>query len=93
MRWWDYTGYFLNINGRVCLEGILFFGIGGSLCIYVVAPFLDKMFGKVKNKTKIIICIVLVTLFLIDLVYSTIHPNVGEGITSYKEVTTLNDVK
>ena len=92
-RWWDYTGYFLNINGRVCLEGILFFGIGGSLCIYVVAPFLDKMFGKIKNKTKIIICIVLVTLFLIDLVYSTIHPNVGKGITSYKEVTTLNDVK
>ena len=22
MRWWDYTGYFLNLNGRICGEGI-----------------------------------------------------------------------
>lgn len=21
-RWWDYTGYFLNINGRICAEGL-----------------------------------------------------------------------
>ena len=22
MKWWDYTGYFLNLNGRICLEGL-----------------------------------------------------------------------
>lgn len=27
-RWWDYTGYFLNINGRICAEGLLTFGLG-----------------------------------------------------------------
>ena len=21
-RWWDYTGYFLNLNGRICAAGI-----------------------------------------------------------------------
>ena len=21
MRWWDYTGYFLNLDGRICGEG------------------------------------------------------------------------
>ncbi len=84
-RWWDYTGYFLNLNGRICLEGILFFGIGGCLCIYVVAPFLDKLFEKISDNKKRIICIILVTLFLVDLIYSTINPNVGKGITSYQE--------
>ena len=28
-RWWDYSGYFLNLNGRICAEGLLVFGIGG----------------------------------------------------------------
>ena len=23
VRWWDYSGYFLNINGRICAEGLL----------------------------------------------------------------------
>ena len=28
-KWWDYSGYFLNLNGRICAEGLLAFGIGG----------------------------------------------------------------
>lgn len=28
-KWWDYSGYFLNLNGRICAEGLLVFGIGG----------------------------------------------------------------
>lgn len=82
-KWWDYSGYFLNLNGRICLEGILFFGVGGCFCIYVIAPFLDSCFNKVPKKIQIICCIILVVLFLIDLVYSTYHPNMGAGITTY----------
>ena len=22
-KWWDYTGYFLNLDGRICAEGLL----------------------------------------------------------------------
>ena len=25
VRWWDYSGHFLNISGRICLLGILLF--------------------------------------------------------------------
>ena len=25
MRWWDYSGYFLNLNGRICGEGLAVF--------------------------------------------------------------------
>ena len=24
LRWWDYTGNFLNLNGRICFEGLTF---------------------------------------------------------------------
>ena len=37
-RWWDYTGYFLNINGRICAEGLLTFGLGGLAIVYLLAP-------------------------------------------------------
>lgn len=25
-KWWDYSGYFLNLHGRICAEGLLTFG-------------------------------------------------------------------
>lgn len=33
-KWWDYSGYFLNLNGRICAEGLLVFGIGGMVIVY-----------------------------------------------------------
>lgn len=82
LKYWDYSGVFLNINGRVCLECSLFFGIGGSLCLYIVAPFLERQFEKLTLKVKITLCLILVSLFGIDQIYSKKHPNQGEGITS-----------
>ena len=43
VRWWDYSGYFLNLNGRICAEGLLLFGVGGMCIVYVVAPILDNL--------------------------------------------------
>ncbi len=28
-RWWDYTGYFLNIHGRICAMSLIFFALAG----------------------------------------------------------------
>ena len=37
-RWWNYNGYFLNLNGRICAEGLLVFGLGGVVIrIYCTA--------------------------------------------------------
>lgn len=82
LMYWDYTGIFLNLKGRICFECSIFFGLGGSLCLYVIAPFLESKIQKINLKTKILICVILVTLITIDNIYSTNHPNVGEGITS-----------
>lgn len=86
MKWWDYTGYFLNINGRVCAEGLLVFGIGSMFVVYFVAPLLDNYIKKIKTEYVIYFCIILCSVYLIDLVISYYKPNTGVGITDYKSV-------
>ena len=89
-KWWDYTGYFLNLHGRICAEGLLVFGIGGMAFVYVIAPLIDKdrkstrLNSRVKehlNKKLSAACLVLLLLFGADVVYSHFEPNVGEGVT------------
>ena len=82
MRWWDYSGYFLNLDGRICLEGLIVFGLGGLAAVYFIAPMLDNLYTKIPKKTKTVVCIVLILAFSFDAVYSLIHPNIGDGITA-----------
>lgn len=81
VRYWDYTGVFMNINGRVCLEGAIFFGLGGSACIYFVAPFLEERIQKINKRKLIVVCVILCVTFFADHLYSTFHPHYGDGIT------------
>ena len=81
-KWWDYTGYFLNLHGRICAEGLLVFGLGGLAIVYLLAPFIDNQLKKFNRKKLAIIGAILLILFAADLVYSNIQPNTGEGITS-----------
>ncbi len=81
VRWWDYSNYLLNINGRVCLEGAIVFGIGGCAVVYLLAPKLSKVFNKLSNYILVPICVILTFLFTIDVIYSHYHPNMGEGVT------------
>ena len=66
LRWWDYTGYFLNINGRVCLIFSIFFGIAGVIFIKNIYPIMQKTFDKIRKKlsTKTI-WIILITLIIL----------------------------
>ena len=83
MKYWDYTGYFLNIQGRVCLEGLIVFSIAGLAATYIIAPALDDLFKKIPQKYKNIICAVLITAFVADQAITFIHPHTGKGITEY----------
>ena len=83
-KWWDYSGYFLNLNGRICAEGLLVFGLGGMAAVYAIAPALDNLIKRINTKLVITISIILVTAFTIDNIYSSKHPNMGDGITHYK---------
>ena len=83
MKYWDYTGYFCNINGRICLEGALIFGFAGCAGIYIMAPFFDDLLKKIPFKARFAACVILVVLFCCDAVYSKANPNQGKGITDY----------
>lgn len=81
--WWNYSGYFLNLQGRICAEGLLVFGVGGIAIVYLVAPLLDNLIRKIPLKVAVPVCIALSMLFLADVGYSSVNPNTGKGVTDY----------
>lgn len=87
-RWWDYSGYFLNLNGRICAEGLLVFGLGGLAIVYVLAPILDNQIRRISGKALVPVSLALAAVFVGDLAYSSVHPNEGKGITDYQKAET-----
>ena len=69
-RWWDYSDCKFNINGRVCIETIIPFGILGVLLIYVVNPFIFDSLAKVPENILNIVAIAMAALFVADLIVS-----------------------
>ena len=91
-QWWNYDNYYLNINGRVCAEGLLVFGLGGVAVVYFLAPMIDNLVSRIRGRILAPICICLLVIYSIDMVYSHFHPNSGKGITDYQsEIQTPED--
>lgn len=88
-RWWDYTGYFLNLNGRICAEGLLTFGLGGIAIVYLLAPALDNLLARANRRIMAVVAIVLLMAYIGDNIYSSKVPNTGAGITDYKESSSI----
>lgn len=74
VRWWDYSGRFLNINGRICLLYSIYWGIIAIYLMKSLNPNIDKMINFFKQKMKIKfsrILIIATTIFLfIDCIVS-----------------------
>ena len=84
-RWWDYSENKYNINGRVCLETIIPFGILGLILIYFVNPFIFDNLVKVPSNILNIIAIVIAVLFAIDNIISL------KVISNVRSITTKFD--
>ena len=69
-RWWDYSDKKFNINGRVCLEYALLFGIGGSLVMYVVHPFVMEIISKFSGIMLLLVGSILLVGFMVDNIVS-----------------------
>ena len=50
IRWWDYSGKFLNINGRICLLYSIYWGIIAIYLMKSLNPSIDKMIDFLKKK-------------------------------------------
>lgn len=77
IRWWDYTGEFLNISGRVCLMFSILFGLMGIVFIKRIYTPTKEIIHKIRNKVserKIDIMIaILISINMIDTIFSVIR--------------------
>lgn len=79
-RWWDYSDRKFNINGRVCLQNLILFGILGTTIVFLVTPFFIKYISKIPELALHIILVFITILFLAD------------TIISYKVIFDLKDM-
>lgn len=65
---WDYSKKFCNINGRVCLLTSSLFAVGGLFAFYYIQPKFERFYYKSKDKTKHLLCLILLIILFIDLI-------------------------
>ena len=71
-RWWSYEKRKYNINGRVSLFPALGFGFLSVMLLKILNPAYINLLNKVPKITLQVISIVLLIIFTVDLVVSTI---------------------
>ncbi len=69
-RWWDYSNKRFNINGRVCLETLLPFGIFATIIISKINPFILLQLNRLPNILLHIVTGALTISFIIDFIIS-----------------------
>ena len=71
-RWWDYHNHKFNINGRICLETLIPFGILGTVLLKFVNPFILDKASKISPNILKIMLTIIVFIFIIDVIVSYI---------------------
>ena len=69
-RWWDYSHKRFQLNGRVCANTLIPFGLLGLTMVYIVKPFLFRLFDSLPLMVEEWVCIGLCALILTDAVIS-----------------------
>lgn len=73
LKWWDYSNYKWNIHGRVVLHNSIIFGVLSVLAIYHLNPVLIGMVNKFSLSMRTTVSLMLLFLFLIDNIISTLN--------------------
>ena len=94
-RWWDYSKNKFNINGRVCLETIIPFGLLGLLIMYVTNPFFLAKLEQIPQLWLNILFWTILILFIADNIVSTVVISyikkalkfIGKDLDNTEEIT------
>lgn len=94
-RWWDYSQRKFNINGRVCINTIIPFGLLGMFIMYVSNPFLLGAIEALPEITLNIISGVVFAIFILDNIVSTnvisyvgkTTKEIGKSLDNTEEIT------
>ncbi len=63
---WDYTMYKYSFQARIALSTSVRFGLGGVLFLYIVQPFMERLLGKIKDRTLNVIFYTAAIIFAVD---------------------------
>lgn len=69
-RWWDYSQRRFNLNGRICLETMLPFGLLGVFVIYILHPLIVSLVNKINPSLIILLAIITFIIYLGDNIFS-----------------------
>lgn len=69
-RWWDYSDKKFNINGRICLETLIPFGVGCLLVMYIFNPLLNRFLKIFNPIILIVIAVIILICFIVDICIS-----------------------
>lgn len=72
-RWWDYSNYPFQINNRVCLYGLLIFGLANILIVKKLTPILLFSLSLSSDRILDLLVVFFVSLFAIDLILTLNH--------------------
>ena len=71
-RWWDYSNKKFNINGRICLEYAMFFGVGGTIIMYFINPMIINVMNATSSTVIKVLAITLFIIYMVDNIISYI---------------------
>ena len=69
-RWWDYSTKKFNINGRICLETMIPFGILGLLIMNYMNPIIFNLLNILPNYLIYILSTIFLITYIIDNIIS-----------------------
>lgn len=70
VRWWDYTDQPFNLNGRICAESVLAFGVIGVLILKIINPALLALYSSMPQFLMFLLAAVLAAWLIFDIALS-----------------------
>lgn len=70
VRWWDYTDRPFNLNGRICAESVLAFGVIGVLILKIINPALLALYSSMPQFLMLLLAAVLAIWLIFDVALS-----------------------
>jgi uncharacterized membrane protein len=71
-RWWDYSKKKFNLNGRICADTMIPFGILGLIVMYFINPFITSIIVLIPKNIRITLAIIILIIYIIDNIVSFI---------------------
>lgn len=72
-KWWDYSSFRFNLNGRICLLGALAFGVLSLLLIKFLHPRLTGAMSGFSHQAVVITALCVLAVFCTDIAFTVHH--------------------